>query len=136
MRKIDKIIIHCSDSETGNAVEINWWHENNGWDCIGYHFVILNGHEMEILDGVIEPGRKLAHVGAHAKGYNKHSVGICLVGKDYFTVHQMAAAKKLCLELMETFGLKPADIIGHYEVNNKKTCPNIDMDNFRSMFRR
>jgi len=42
--KNKKVIIHCSDSSFGNAVLIDKWHRQRGFDNIGYHFVILNSH--------------------------------------------------------------------------------------------
>jgi hypothetical protein len=33
-----------------------------------------------LLDGTIEQGRELEAVGAHTKGHNAHSIGICYIG--------------------------------------------------------
>tara|TARA_R110002074_G_scaffold104230_6_gene225049 strand:+ start:3030 stop:3407 length:378 start_codon:yes stop_codon:yes gene_type:complete len=44
-----------------------------GWSDIGYHEVIKR-------DGTIELGRPLHTQGAHVKGVNNKSVGICLIG--------------------------------------------------------
>ena len=48
----DRITIHCSDSEWGNADVIDEWHKKRGWDGIGYHYVILNGYPTynEVMD--------------------------------------------------------------------------------------
>ena len=43
MRKINKIILHCSDSAWGSAAAIDRWHVERGMRRIGYHYVILNG---------------------------------------------------------------------------------------------
>ena len=43
MRKIDKIIIHCSAAPEGRAVtvtDINKWHRGKGYNRIGYHYII------------------------------------------------------------------------------------------------
>jgi N-acetyl-anhydromuramyl-L-alanine amidase AmpD len=32
------------------------------------------------LDGAVEFGREIWEVGAHAKGYNRNSIGICYIG--------------------------------------------------------
>jgi hypothetical protein len=37
MRAIKQIIIHCSDSEFGNVIQIDRWHRERGWKGIGYH---------------------------------------------------------------------------------------------------
>ena len=73
MRDIDKIIIHCSATQEGkeiSAATIDEWHKKRGWRGIGYHYVIG-------LDGMIEYGRPITETGAHVKGHNKGSIGIC-----------------------------------------------------------
>ena len=77
MREINRIILHCSATPEGEHIStetIRDWHVNKrGWSDIGYHFVVL-------LDGTIEAGRPLDRVGAHTKGHNEDSIGICIVG--------------------------------------------------------
>ena len=75
MREIKQIHIHCSATKTDNisASTIRRWHLQRGWSDIGYHYVIG-------LDGKIEAGRPVSKIGAHAKGYNKTSIGICYIG--------------------------------------------------------
>ena len=71
--------------------EIDQYHKANGWDGIGYHFVIRK-------DGQICKGRPLNKPGAHAKGRN-HYVGIALTGYDTFTQAQRDSLKKLIKRL-------------------------------------
>ena len=76
MRRIDEIIIHCSATEAGRdftAADIDRGHKQRGFKCIGYHYVVR-------LDGTIEKGRPVSEIGAHCKGHNAHSIGICYVG--------------------------------------------------------
>tara|TARA_R110002012_G_scaffold41035_1_gene112685 strand:+ start:134 stop:550 length:417 start_codon:yes stop_codon:yes gene_type:complete len=77
MRPLKRIIIHCSATPEGrdiDAATIKDWHVNgNGWSDIGYHYVIK-------IDGCLEVGRQIDKVGAHCKGHNKDSIGICYVG--------------------------------------------------------
>lgn len=83
MEKIDTIIIHCSATRAGRdfkASDIDRWHRERGFRCIGYHYVVD-------LDGTVEAGRPLPEEGAHCANrdkegisYNKHSIGICYVG--------------------------------------------------------
>lgn len=76
MREIREIIIHCSATPEGrdvSAAEIDKWHRDRGFDCIGYHFVVR-------LDGSLQVGRPLDKVGAHCKGHNANSVGIVYIG--------------------------------------------------------
>src|SRR5690606_114532 len=75
-RFINLLVIHCAATtplmDIG-AKEIDVWHKQRGWSKIGYHFVIRR-------NGVIEKGRDISEVGAHVEGYNKNSIGICMVG--------------------------------------------------------
>lgn len=77
-----KIVIHCSATRNGKSLKTNnqsaaqvidGWHKDRGYSRIGYHFVIDT-------DGTVETGRKVGEIGAHVKGNNRNSVGICLVG--------------------------------------------------------
>ena len=128
MREIDEIILHCSWSDVvahDNAKTIDRWHKARGWRGIGYHFVIVKS-------GLIELGRPLIEVGAHAKGRNFYSIGICLTGKKSFSDKQLSTAKILIKILLSAFDLDKSNVLGHYEINNNKTCPMIDMDWFRN----
>ena len=76
MRGIDLAVIHCSATKQGvdyDVATIRKWHLKRGFKDIGYHFLIH-------LDGMIERGRPWDQPGAHAKGYNSNSIGICYVG--------------------------------------------------------
>lgn len=76
MREINKIVVHCSATfphQPCDAAIIDEWHKAKGWIGIGYHAVIRT-------DGVLESGRDIDAVGAHAYGHNRDSIGICLVG--------------------------------------------------------
>jgi N-acetyl-anhydromuramyl-L-alanine amidase AmpD len=119
---IKRIFIHCSDSEWGNAVTIDEWHEDRGFDKIGYHYVILNdkphyGFEDEILDGQISVGRKPGRAGAHVQGFNFNSLGICLIGIDNFTEKQMNTLGKLLQYLCNKHDLTYDDVYGHRDVD-------------------
>lgn len=125
MRKIDKIILHCSATPEGKdftVKDIDRWHRQRGFRCIGYHFVIYR-------DGSIHKGRPIEQVGAHCKGYNATSIGICYIGgvaadgktpKDTRTPQQRLAIRKLVAELHTDY--PSAGVHGHYEFANK-ACP-------------
>lgn len=143
MRDINKIIIHCSDSAWGDATEIDRWHKARGWDGIGYHYVITNGHIKpshkyeEDQDGLIQEGRSIQTVGAHAKGHNSTSVGICLIGQHHFTGRQLYRGLPTIVDiLMQSYKLTPDDVVGHTELDSEKTCPNFDVITFRELLRR
>ena len=135
MRKINKIIIHCSATKEGdtsvNAALIDQWHKSRGWKGIGYHFVIL-------IDGKIELGRMVDQVGAHVKNMNQSSIGICYIGgvenkkdtkgkwipKDTRTPEQIATMLELLRLLKKIF--PKATIHGHNEFSSK-ACPSFDV---------
>lgn len=137
------IVIHHSDTATGNAAIFDRYHrETNGWsNGLGYHFVIGNGSESG--DGEIEIGARWTRQihGAHAGNntYNQKGIGICLVG-DFQTGQgpsekQQAALRSLCQELMRQFGIPRERVIGHTDVPGKSTsCPgrNFDITQFRA----
>ncbi len=133
MREIDKIIVHCSASDFGDAQLIDQWHRERGFKMIGYHYVILNGYRRKGVyreddDGLIEIGRPLDEVGAHCRGYNKTSIGICLIGNRLFSERQLFyALPSLLKELMNRFSLGLEDVYGHREFNLHKSCPNFDI---------
>ena len=124
MRHIDKIIIHCSDTYIDMDIgvdEIREWHvKERKWSDVGYHYIIRR-------DGKLEKGRDDITPGAHARGYNKQSLGICMVGgkskdnkpESNFTAAQWASLFKLCGDLRRKHN---AEIIGHNDVS-KKACP-------------
>lgn len=128
MRKIDKIIIHCTATREGDNIspsQIKEWHLVRGFKTIGYHFVIT-------LDGRTHVTRSLSQVGAHCKGQNKNSIGICYVGgldrngkpKDTRTPAQKSTLKRLINVLKQNY--PSASIHGHNEFANK-ACPCFDV---------
>ncbi|MBI3582376.1 MAG: N-acetylmuramoyl-L-alanine amidase [Nitrospinae bacterium] len=146
MREIKKIIIHCSDSEFGDAALIDRCHKERGWKGIGYHYVILNGcrnsnspsspfgkggikkEYKKEDDGLLEIGRPVEVVGAHCEGQNQDSIGICLIGKEHFSARQLyVVLPNLLRDLFFGYGIVSGQVYGHYEFNPQKTCPNIDM---------
>lgn len=72
-KETNRIIIHHSLSDFGDAKQINEWHIQRGFDGIGYHFVIPRTGEHQT-------GRGIEFVGAHAMGKNYDSIGVCFVG--------------------------------------------------------
>ena len=120
MRKIHRIIWHCSATRAGwdiGAKAIDQWHKAKGWRGIGYHYVVRR-------DGTIEQGRPEHQIGAHVRGHNSDSIGICYVGglrgKDTRTDEQKAALYRLTSELLERY--PGATVHGHNEFD-RKACP-------------
>lgn len=134
-RDIKQVILHCSDSKFGDANTINTWHKARGWKGIGYHYVILNGItspevRSDGCDGMIEIGRTIDEIGAHVKGQNSDSIGICLIceppqgrfvkPRELLTEKQLESLYKLLDMIKHKIG--KLELHGHYEYANK-TCP-------------
>jgi len=109
------------------AAEIRDWHVRRGWHDIGYHAVVRR-------NGRIEEGRALDAVGAHARGYNQRSIGICYVGgldergfpHDSRTDEQKRALKSLIERLRRAY--PHARILGHRDLPGVyKACPSFDV---------
>ncbi|EGP03147.1 N-acetyl-anhydromuranmyl-L-alanine amidase [Pasteurella multocida subsp. gallicida str. Anand1_poultry] len=96
MFPILKIVIHCSATQNGKPLRnkahtaaqvIDRWHAERGFKRTFSNFTQFNSHLKHIgyhyvidTDGTVETGRKVGEVGAHVKGHNQQSIGICLVG--------------------------------------------------------
>lgn len=133
------IIVHCSDSPWGDASVIDEWHRARGFHGIGYHYVIPNGRirartTLAGADGALEAGRPETVEGAHCKGFNRRSVGICLIGRGDYTPAQMATLRDLVRGLMARHRIPAAHVLGHGEADPRanKPCPLMDMAQFRA----
>ena len=128
MRYITEILIHCSATPEGRDYtvdDIRKWHRQRGFNDIGYHYVIYR-------DGTIHKGREEEFVGAHCKGHNSRSIGICYIGgmtadnhspKDTRTDEQKASLLSLLGRLKAQY---PGAVIrGHRDFANK-ACPCFD----------
>lgn len=128
---VDRLVIHCSatrESQDIGAADIDRWHRQRGYLKIGYHYVIRR-------DGTLEQGRGENEPGAHARGWNHRSIGICLVGgvmpngktpEDNFTVAQWETLHTLLRSLRMRY--PQADIVGHRDLPGvAKECPCFDV---------
>ena len=143
MRNINMIVIHCSATPPSADIgvdEIRGWHVNgNGWSDIGYHYVIKR-------NGTIEEGRPVERSGAHARGNNANSIGVCMVGgvdaggaaDCNFTKAQWESLDSCISSLSSAYG--PVEIVGHRDLSpdlngdgtidaseRLKACPTFDV---------
>ena len=80
LKTVNKIIIHHTHRDPDSLESIRDLHVNkDGWEEIGYHYVIGNGNKTSI-DGKIYPTRPKKFIGAHVYGRNADSIGIALIG--------------------------------------------------------
>ena len=128
MRLVKEIIIHCSATREEQQVSVDTirdWHLAKGWNDIGYHFYID-------LDGTINKGRDIDKMGAHCKGHNRNSIGICYCGgveadgktpKDTRTQEQ----KDSLLNVLKTLkAMYPESVIYSHNEFANKACPSFD----------
>lgn len=125
------IVMHCSATRCDHDYPVQQlYHDHvevNHWRYIGYHFYIRK-------DGRVEQTRPLARIGAHAKGYNAHSIGICYEGgltpqgqpADTRTEAQVAAMRRLVAQLRQQFPTI-RQVLGHRDLPGvQKSCPCFD----------
>lgn len=129
MRRINKLIVHCSATREALPVSlktIKSWHvDGNGWADVGYHYIVH-------LDGKISKGRDDSVLGAHTKGHNTDSLGICYTGgmdkdnkhpKDTRTCAQKESLSALLLTLKNLY--RDSVVHSHNDFSNK-ACPSFD----------
>lgn len=128
---VEWIVIHCAATPADMDIgikEIRRWHMQKGWRDVGYHYIIRR-------DGTVEKGRQDFEPGAHASGYNMHSLGVCLVGglkkgttkaENNFTEAQFSTLRSLLRTLTQ---LHPgAEVLGHRDLPGvNKACPSFDV---------
>ena len=76
MRTINLIVIHCSATRADREFtedDLEVCHRRRGFNGTGYHFYIRK-------NGDIKTTREIERIGAHAKGHNQNSIGICYEG--------------------------------------------------------
>jgi len=143
LKDIEYIVVHCSATREGQPYDVEDIRDmhvrGRGWSDVGYHFIIK-------LDGTVQKGRDLDVMGAHVKGYNSKSIGICYIGgldsegkpKDTRTPAQKEAMLKL-LQVLKV-ALPNAEILGHRDLSPDldgdgeveqrewtKSCPSFDV---------
>jgi N-acetyl-anhydromuramyl-L-alanine amidase AmpD len=131
-KKTEMIVVHCAATKASmdiGATEIKKWHvDDNGWDDIGYHYIIKRG-------GLVEVGRPEAFQGAHAPAANSKSIGICLIGgmaedggpENNFTLQQFLSLKDL-IKRNKMTNPNIVEIVGHCDIQeNKPNCPGFNL---------
>lgn len=125
VHEIKLIVVHCSATPRSwdlTAEDINKMHRKRGFKEIGYHFFIRRS-------GLLEVGRDLDEQGAHVKGHNANSWGVCLAGgldragkaENNFTQAQFQTLRSILTMLR---AMSPdAEILGHRDLS-----PDIDGD--------
>jgi hypothetical protein len=128
LNELRRIVIHHSGFTAGNASLFRWYHQRaNGWPDVGYHYIIGNGRGGYSTKGGVENGRPEHLQGAHAKGNNQDSLGICLIDNpNHFKTTQPSDVELLALEnllfFLFSFSGGPLEILRHSQLNGTG-CP-------------
>jgi len=126
------VVHHSASAQTTTLEDIRSWHIARCFSDIGYHFVIEH-------DGRVRHGRPVSQMGAHAKGANRGSLGVCVVGDNTSPLKAWNEQQKLSLaRLVDALRLVydiPLELVkGHREVGTTKTeCPGITGEALREM---
>ena len=130
MRKINLIVIHCSatrEDRTFTEQDLEVCHRRRGFNGTGYHFYIRK-------NGDVKATRPIEKIGAHVRGFNLNSLGICYEGglnergqpADTRTYAQKCSLLDLLRQLKTDY--PQAEILGHYQLSSSihKACPCFD----------
>lgn len=129
LKEVKYLVVHCTATRLSQRVsveDIDRWHKAQGWSGIGYHWYVDR-------DGHIFPGRSEREAGAHVRGYNHCSIGICYEGgldeqgnsADTRTPAQKAALLFIIKDLKQSY--PNAIVLGHRDFPGvHKDCPCFD----------
>ncbi len=126
------IILHHSEvSSPHSAADVHQWHQNKGWAGIAYHYFIPK-------NGEVQEGRPLNTVGAHTRGHNFDSIGVCFEGdfnKETLSQEQEQAAVTLLTQLCRAY--PDAELCRHSDFTRSKNCPgkNFPFDRIKQLVR-
>ena len=130
-------MVHCSATRVNKnftVEQLEACHKARGFKSIGYHYYITK-------DGVVYPCRPETEVGAHARRYNAHSIGICYEGgldekgkpADTRTPEQKETLEELLYSLSLSY--PNAEILGHRDLPGvRKACPSFDVATWLAEF--
>ena len=126
------IVIHCSATRCNQNYTVEQMrkdHKERGFYDIGYHFYIRK-------DGTRTQHRMLLEVGAHAKPYNRCSIGICYEGgldEEGNSCNTLTRAQRE--EILDLLGIlrrlfPRAKVVGHRDLpgTTPKDCPCLNVD--------
>ena len=130
VRNITEVIVHCTATPAGRGVtvaDVDRWHRQRGFAGIGYHYLVA-------LDGTVHAGRDVDIAGAHCRGHNRNSIGVCYVGglngargpADTRTPEQRGALRGLLAALKRLY---PGAVVRSHRDFAAKACPCFDATN-------
>lgn len=128
--KPQKVICHHSLTKDSGSVSwgaIRRYHTQTlKWSGIGYHIgveLVKSGGEL-YYEALM--GRMWDVQGAHCRGHNTNSLGICFIGdydKEAPKSQLMMAGARIIALWLDLFQLSINDIYSHHNFNPNKSCP-------------
>ena len=140
LTNVKYLVVHCSgtppEDTSVDALYLNMVHKGFGLTKIGHHLVILQS-------GAIQRGRNEDEIGQHAPGFDDISLSVCLIGGlhpteaiirsgrtirkawPYYSEEQLDSLKIILDSWKATW--PQAKIVGHGNLNKKKSCPGFDV---------
>lgn len=124
------LVLHCSATRRNqdySVEDLRRDHKARGFRDIGYHFYVRR-------DGSMTQHRRLLEVGAHARPYNRCSIGVCYEGgldengKPCNTMTKEQSTRLADLFRCLRLAFKKAKIVGHRDLpgTTPKECPCLD----------
>lgn len=130
-----KVVIHHSltkDSGTVSWGAIRNYHMyNRGWSDIGYHAGVELVKSGASTYYEVFIGRMWDVVGAHTRGLNHDSLGLCFIGnydKEEPPGAMLIVGVKIIRLWMKLYNIAVSDILGHRDFLGYKSCPGTQFD--------
>lgn len=130
MESVRYLVVHTEGSPSGahgSLASIRRYHVvANGWEDVGYHYVIDR-------EGRIHAGRSERFQGAGVAGFNRHALHVCVTGnadREAFNPPQLVALLEWIADARARHGVPLGNVLGHRECyafpgvpNTGKSCP-------------
>jgi len=131
MRKIKKLIIHCSASPTNTTISSikRYWREVLKWKNVGYHIIIEFNGNIVFLD-------EFENVVNGCKGHNYDSISVATIGgidehgkpKDNRSPAQIRSLIRVIDAIYEDY--PDITLVSHHTLNPNKACPSYSAESF------
>lgn len=133
---IDLLVLHHAKTPNGSsrygAADVDKWHKEKDFrrglqqvEVFQPQFRYIGYHGLILVSGELIHGRAENEIGAHAKGVNQRSLGICMMGTDKFTKAQWETLSKVVYAFRMVY---MGEVIGHRDHNPEKRCPGFDVN--------
>lgn len=149
-----QVIIHCAATPNGKSYsvdQIDDMHRRRGFRRTDRNIAAFNSKHKHIgynfyidVDGSCHYGRGMNEVGAHVRGHNRGTVGVCMAGTDKFTSKQWSTLRNL-INILDYMYQYKIEVKGHRDYSPDlngdgkitpneftKLCPGFDVNKWTS----